>query len=321
MSALKEFSLTTLGFYPNRNPKLRLFALWYFTILIVIWIILGVTVLGFEQSYAHPVVGVAAAVAVQIILEWVDARAKGRKLRFSGGWANFLNFLPPAIIPGVACSMLIYPNERVWPVAFAAGLAVASKVIFRAPIGNGQTQHIFNPSNIGIVITFLLLPAVGAAPPYQFTQNVSGLMRWIIPGVVLIAGIIVHAKFTGRLPLVMAWLVGFAAQGLIRSWWFGIPLIVPFTPMTSAAFTVFTLFMIPDPATTPIKPWRQVGFGLAIAAIYGLLFVLHIVFGLFFALAAVSALRGISLYVTNWGGWTQRGTAVPARAVSHSAAG
>jgi hypothetical protein len=37
-------------------------------------------------------------------------------------------------------------------------------------------------------------------------------------------------------------------------------------------------------------------FGLAIAAIYGLLFVLHIVFGLFIALATVAALRGISLY-------------------------
>src|SRR5437660_120386 len=189
MRTLQEFTLPTLGFYPNRNPKLRMFALWYFTILILIWISLGVTVLGFEQSYAHPVVGVTTALAMQIILEWVDARAKNRKPRFSGGWANFLNFLPPAIIPGVACSMLIYPNERVWPVAFAAGLAVASKVIFRAPIGNGQTQHIFNPSNIGITITLLLMPSVGAAPPYQFTQNVSGLMRWSIPGIVLIHGI------------------------------------------------------------------------------------------------------------------------------------
>ncbi len=319
MSVLREFVIPTLGFYPNRNPKLRLFALWYFAILILVWITLGVTVLGFEQSYAHPVVGVAAAVAMQMILEVADARSKGRKLRFSGGWVNFLNFLPPAIIPGVACSMLIFPNERVWPVAFAAGLSVASKVILRAPIGNGQTQHIFNPSNIGITLTFLLMPSVGAAPPYQFTQNVSGLMRWIIPGIVLIAGIIVHAKFTGRLPLVMGWLTGFVAQALIRSYVYGIPLIVPFTPMTSAAFTVFTLFMIPDPATTPIKTWRQVAFGVSVAAIYGLLLVLHVVFGLFIALAMVCALRGLTLYATNIGELSQRDTAPPARTASASA--
>jgi Na+-translocating ferredoxin:NAD+ oxidoreductase RnfD subunit len=319
MSVLKEFIIPTLGFYPNRNPKLHMFALWYFTILIVTWITLGVTVLGFEQSYAHPITGVATAIAVQMILEWVNARATKRRLRFAGGLANFLNFLPPAIIPGVACAMLIFPNERLWPVAFAAGLSVASKVIFRAPIGNGQTQHIFNPSNIGITATFLLMPSVGAAPHYQFTQDVSGLMRWIIPGIVLIAGIIVHAKFTGRLPLVAAWLFGFVAQALIRVTAFGMPLVVPFIPMTSAAFTVFTLFMIPDPATTPIKPWRQVAFGLAVAGIYGLLFVFHIVFGLFIALATVSALRGISLYVTNLGEWAPRGNTLQTRAASASA--
>src|SRR5215471_7796682 len=72
---------------------------------------------------------------------------------------------------------------------------------------------------------------------------------------------------------------------------------VPFVPVTSAAFTLFTLFMIPDPATTPIKPARQVAFGLVIAAIYGLLFVAHVVFGLFIALCLSSAGRGIGLYI------------------------
>jgi hypothetical protein len=65
--------------------------------------------------------------------------------------------------------------------------------------------------------------------------------------------------------------------------------------MTSVAFVIFTLYMIPDPATTPLKPWRQVCFALAVAFVYGLLQVLHLVFGLFFALLVVSAVRGISL--------------------------
>jgi hypothetical protein len=55
--------------------------------------------------------------------------------------------------------------------------------------------------------------------------------------------------------------------------------------------------MIPDPATTPLRPWRQVVFGVAVAATYGLLQVLHVVFGLFIALAAVCAARGIGLYL------------------------
>jgi Na+-translocating ferredoxin:NAD+ oxidoreductase RnfD subunit len=297
-STLDQF-LPTLHFYPNRNPRLRFFALWYFTILLILWTIAGHTVLGFEQAWIHPFVGVAAAMVSQFFLEWVDATARGRKTRFSGCVVNLINFLPPAIIPGLACAMLIYPNARIAPVMLAAVLSIASKVIFRAPVGNGQTQHVFNPSNIGITLTLLLMPSVGLAPPYQFTENVTGAGHWILPAVILLSGIYMHGKFTGRLPLVLAWLGAFAAQGLLRAAIFGIPWRVPFIPMTSAAFILFTLYMIPDPATTPIKPSRQVLFGIAIAAIYGALFVLHVVFGLFIALASVCAVRGIALHVSS----------------------
>jgi nicotinamide riboside transporter PnuC len=71
--------------------------------------------------------------------------------------------------------------------------------------------------------------------------------------------------------------------------------------MTSAAFMVFTLYMIPDPATTPVKPLRQVLFGLAIAAAYGVLLVEHMVYGLFIALAVVCAIRAVGLYA--WAAW------------------
>jgi hypothetical protein len=68
-------------------------------------------------------------------------------------------------------------------------------------------------------------------------------------------------------------------------------------PMTSAAFILFTLYMIPDPATTPIHPVRQALFGFSVAMVYGVLQVLHVVFGLFFALVAVCVIRGLSLHV------------------------
>jgi hypothetical protein len=67
--------------------------------------------------------------------------------------------------------------------------------------------------------------------------------------------------------------------------------------MSSAAFIIFTLYMIPDPATTPINPRRQVLFALAVAAVYGTLQIMHVVFGLFIALAIVSLVRGICLHV------------------------
>jgi len=67
--------------------------------------------------------------------------------------------------------------------------------------------------------------------------------------------------------------------------------------MTSAAFVLFTLYMIPDPATTPLKRTGQIVFGASVAVVYGILLVLHVVFGLFLSLAIVAALRGIGLYL------------------------
>jgi hypothetical protein len=290
-------ALPTLNFYPRKDPRMRFFALWYFCTLLTVWTVLGDTVLGFEQSYAQPIVGVLSAIATAALLELLDSWINRRQPRFAGSWANAVNFLPPCIIPGLACAMLIYANERLTPIIFAASLSIASKVLFRAPIGNGQTQHIFNPSNFGIIVTLLLLPAVGLAPPYQFTENVTGFWNWAIPAVILTTGTMIHGRFTGRLPLVLSWFGGFAAQAAIRAYIFHAPLAVPFLPMTSAGFILFSLYMIPDPATTPIKPLRQVFFGLSVATIYALLFVEHVVYGLFIALALTSATRGIALHI------------------------
>jgi hypothetical protein len=120
-------------------------------------------------------------------------------------------------------------------------------------VGNGHTQHIFNPSNLGVGATLVLFPDVGFAPPYHFTGNITGLWDWGIPIIVLITGIIIHALFTGRLPLVAAWVGGFILQGLVRANVFGTPFFVP--PM------------IPDPATTPLKPARQALFGFCVAMV------------------------------------------------------
>lgn len=289
----------TLLFYPQGDQARRLAALWMFTGLLSAWILLfGHAVLGFEQSWSYPAVGVGTAIAVQMLLEWVDARARGRPLRFAGSVGNFLNFLPPAIIPGLALSMLIFPGENLWPLVFAAALAIASKVLFRAPVAEGVTQHMFNPSNLAVIVTLLLFPTtVGLAPPYQFTENVSGLWDWGVPLFVLGSGIVMHRFFTGRFPLIAAWIVGFLAQGQVRAWLFDIPWMVPILPMTSAAFIIFTLYMIPDPATTPLGPRQQIVFGLSVAAVYGLLQALQVAFGLFFALVLVCGIRGLLLHV------------------------
>lgn len=296
ITSSRDTGVVTIYYYPNRDPRRRMFALWYFGLLILLGTVVGHTILGFEQSWAHPVVSLATACACQLLLEYVDARAKGRPFRALGGFSQLAIFFMPAWIVGHSVAFLIFPGERLMPIAFAAAAAIGSKVIFRAPTPKGS-QHFFNPSNFGILATVALFPSVGFAPPYHFTENVTGLWDWFVPAFVLITGVIVHALFTGRLPLVAAWLIGFVAQALVRSAIAGSFSFAPFVPMTSAAFILFTLYMIPDPATTPLAPRRQIAFGLAVATVYGALLMAHVVYGLFISLGIVAASRGIGMHV------------------------
>jgi enediyne biosynthesis protein E5 len=291
-------SLTSRYLYPKGSPRQRMFALCYFAALITLWTIAGHTVLGWEQSWATPVVAVATAVAVTLVLEAVRAWSLDQSPLYARGIESLASLLLPALIPALAVAMLLYPNERLAPIAFAAATAIASKALIRAPF-KGSSQHIVNPSNFGIVVTLLLFPSVGLAPPYHLTENVTGAMHWLLPGAILASGILVHALFTGRLPLCVAWLSGFIAQGFVRHLLFGVPWVVPLMPMTSAAFILFTLYMIPDPATTPLEWKRQVAFGLAVAALYGILISVHIVFGLFLALVGVCLLRGCGMWISD----------------------
>lgn len=281
----------------NTPGKSHLTALRRFAIAITVLNILGHTVLGFEQSWAQPLVALATTYSMELLLEWVDARVNRRPPRFRGGLRSLIDFLLSAHITGLACAMLLYANDRLWLIAFASAAAIGSKVILRVPVGSG-TRHFYNPSNFGITLTLLLFPWVGIAQPYMFTENLSGVGDWVLPGLIVISGSFLNLKLTHRIPLILSWLGCFVLQAFVRSFLFGTPIIAPLMPMTGMAFLLYTFYMVTDPATTPQEPKAQVAFGAAVAATYGLLLVNHVVFGLFFALTIVCTLRGIGMYVT-----------------------
>lgn len=280
--------------------KHRLGGLRRFAIAITVLNLLGHTVLGFEQSWAQPLVALATAYSLELLLEYLDAWGKRRQPRFlGGGVGQAVDFLLSAHISGLAVAMLLYANDRMWPIAFGVAVALGSKLLLRAPVGTG-TRHVFNPSNFGITITLLAFPWVGIAQPYQFTENLYGWVDWLLPGLIIGTGSLVNALFTKRWPLIAAWLSGFAAQAVLRSLLFGTPMAAGLLPMTGVAFILYTFYMVTDPATTPEKPWAQVAFGAGVAATYGALLVCHVVFGLFFALTIVCTVRGLGLYALAW---------------------
>ena len=244
--------MTSATYLPGHLAALRRFAL-----AITALTVLGHAVLGFEPSYAQPLVAMATAYATQLLLELVEARCHGRQPRFAGGLVPLVNFLLSAHISALAVAMLLYFNDRLWVVAFATAVAIASKTLFRVPVG-AATRHVFNPSNFGIVATLLLFPgSVGLVQPWQFTEELPGHLDWALFALICTLGTYLNGRFTRRLPLIAAWVGGFVLQAALRSLVFHTSLPASLAPMTGLAFVLFTFYMAPDPATTPGHPGRR----------------------------------------------------------------
>lgn len=282
---MSEATATTTRAFDPRIAALRRFAL-----SITVFNIVGHLFLGFEQAYLTPIVGVLTAYAVSIGLETLDAWAVGKRPRYRGSFVKLVDFLLPAHIAGLACAMLLYGNERLFPTMFAVTVAVSSKYIFRVPV-NGSLRHMFNPSNFGISVTLLLFTWVSIAPPYHFTEYTGSLVDLLLPGLILAAGTMINAKLTKRTPLIMGWVGGFIAQAVLRAVFFDHALPSALLATIGVAFILFTNYMITDPGTTPSAPRDQVIFGAVTAMVYGVLVVFGITFGLFFALTIVCAGR------------------------------
>lgn len=296
----------------------RLGGLRRFAIAITVLNVIGRLILGFEPSWAHLFIAIATTYSLEILYEVLNAWRDRRPVAFKGGFRNLVDFLLSAHIAACAVSMLLYPNDRLLPIVFAAAVAISSKTLIRVSVGKGS-RHILNPSNFGITITLLCFPWVSISPPYQFTENLVGPVDWLLPALIIMTGSMLNAKFTRRLPLIATWLSGFAAQALVRHLIFDTSFQASLGPMTGVAFILFTFYMVTDPATTPSSPRGQIAFGLAIAAFYGLLMTLHIVFGLFFALTIVCLGRGLMLYLSQQTqSLAERNIAAPSLAVAAS---
>ena len=281
---------------PQRYAPGHLAGLRRFAIAITVLTILGHGFLGFEQSYAQPLVSLAAAYGMQLLLECASAWSERRRPRFVGGLVPLVNFLLSAHITGLAIAMLLYFHDRLWVTAFASALAISSKTLFRAPIG-ATTRHFFNPSNFGISATLLLFPWVGLAMPWQFTAGLTGVADWLFVAFVFVLGSFLNIRYTRRMAVVMGFLIGFVLQAVVRTFLFDAHLLATLMPATGIPALIFTFYMVPDPATTPARFWPQLIFGASVAAVYLVFVALHIAFGLFFALTIVSGARGVGLYV------------------------
>lgn len=278
----------------TRDP--RVLALRNFTITLTAFTIAGHAFLGFENPWLWPVIALATGYSLELVLEAVGAWSQRRPPRFAGnGVRGLVEFLYPAHITSLAVNLLIYVNDRVLVLMFAVMVAISGKWLLQAPV-RGRMRHYLNPSNLGIVAVLVLFPWVSSTPPYHFTESLSGAGDWVVPAGIVVLGTMLNATLTKRMWLIAGWVGGFAAQAVLRGLLFDVSIPAALSVMTGAVFVLFTNYMIPDPGTSPARPAPQLAFGAGAAAVYGLLTGFGVVYGLFFALVTVCAIRGAFLW-------------------------
>jgi hypothetical protein len=284
---------------PPPDPRIK--ALWRFATSITIFTVVGAFFLGFEDPWVQPLIALATAYSLDVVLENLEAFSCGRSPCYSGkGVKGFIEFLLPAHITALSVAFLIYPGSRMGLIVFAVAIAMCSKYILTVRV-KGRKRHFLNPSNLGIAVTLLAFPSVGITPAYHFTENVShNALAWVIPILIICAGSMLNVMLTKKWPLILGWIGGFVVQAVLRSAIFATPLVAPLLPMTGLVFWLYTNYMITDPGTSPVKPRNQAVFGASVAITYGILVVAHVAFGLFFALTIVCAMRGLVLAAPAW---------------------
>lgn len=293
---------------PADPAKIRIAALRRFAVGLTLLNIAGHLFLGFEQSPAQLILTVLTCYAAELLFETLVAARDSRRPAYRSDAVapsartramTLVNFLLPAHITGCATAMLLFISSRLDLFVVAAIIAVSSKYIFRIRTDRGD-KHYFNPSNFGITVVLLLFAdTVSIAPPYQFTAQLGTFGDIALPVFLACIGLFINFIFTGKLPLIFAWLAGFAAQAAIRALLFDdTAFLAALSPLTGPALLLFTLYMITDPGTTPRSTSGQVAFGLSVAATYGVLMTFNVTFGFFFALTIVCACRGIGTWVS-----------------------
>jgi len=261
-----------------------------------VFTILGHTVFGFEQSVAHVFVAMVTGYSCALLFEAVDARANARRPGFAGGGPlRVIDFLVSAHMTAITISFLIYTNSQFWVLAFIVAVAIGSKYFLRIELG-GTLRHFMNPSNLGLAAGLILYQWT-AVMPWAVTIALHGPALWILPGVVLMLGLRLNILYTGRMPLVGSFLLGFVVQAIVRSHFLGNPLTAELGVLTNVPLALFTFYMITDPQTSPSNTRGQVVVGLAIATCYGLLLAARVNFALLFCVTIVAAVRGVLLYV------------------------
>jgi len=250
--------------YPVVLPNLRDPRLHVAAVIITIHV-LGQVVLGFRVTVPQILAAILTCAALEIALTFRQSRA----------------FVWPAsaMLTGSGVALILRvvgtPADEPWSTfrwewfAAIAGLSLLTKYVIRY-----RGTHVFNPSNIGLVVAFLLL-GPSRVEPLDFWW--APLNVWMIAAyaVILVGGLLITrrlallglaASFWVTLGIGLA-LVAASGHCMTANWAFAPVCGFDFwrVVVSSPEVLIFLFFMITDPKTVPTGQVGRVVFGAVVA--------------------------------------------------------
>jgi enediyne biosynthesis protein E5 len=197
---------------------------WYQIASLCLLLAYGLLRLRFDIRFPQVVVTLAGVLATQ----WLCSRL----------W-KLPSFDPrSALISGLSLCLLLRTNS-LWLVALAATVTIASKFVLR---WNGK--HLFNPTNVGLVLMLLFADGRVWVSPGQW-----GSFAFFAFLMMCLGGLVVNRA--RRSDVTLAFLGFYLALVFGRSLWLHEPLAIPLHRLQNGALLLFAFFMISDPRTTP----------------------------------------------------------------------
>jgi len=245
---------------PNiRDPRLHVAAV------IITIHILGQTVLGFRVSIPQILAAILTCAVIEVALTFRKSRA------FVWPASAMLTGSGVALILRVVGTPLNEPWSTYGWYVFAgvAGLSLLSKYVITY-----RGSHVFNPSNIGLVVAFIVLGST-RVEPLDFWWLPLGVWMLAAYAVITTGGLLITrrlhllglaATFWVALTIGMGLL---AASGhcMVANWAFAPVCGFDFwrVIVTSPEVLIFLFFMITDPKTAPAGRVGRIVFGLLVA--------------------------------------------------------
>ncbi len=245
---------------PNRrDPRLHVAAV------IITIHVLGQVALHFQVSVPQILAAILTCAVLEVAITFRQARA----------------FVWPAsaMLTGSGVALILRvvgtPVDDHWTFygwyifAIVAGLSLLTKYVIRY-----HGSHVFNPSNIGLVVAFVVL-GTSRVEPLDFWWGPLDIWMLLAYAVIIIGGLLITRRLHLLALAASFWIalslgVGLlAASGhcMVTRWSFTPVCGVDFARViiTSPEVLIFMFFMMTDPKTVPAGRVGRVAFGLLVA--------------------------------------------------------